>query len=165
MPTPSTPQTTSRMPNPMRFVPDIATAAQALHKVVDGGVLPDATVKLMRLRVGQLLGSEYFTVRDTADLAKSGETPERIEAVANWTDATCFTDAERVALKLVDAVHTPNPTGERVSDELYAEASAHYDDEAMWALVLVIGHMGFFAPAALIAKPIPGMPPGQNYRD
>ncbi|GIG65841.1 carboxymuconolactone decarboxylase family protein [Phytomonospora endophytica] len=164
MPT-SPARTTSRMPNPMRFVPNMAAAAQALHGVVDTGVLPDTTVKLMCLRVGQLLGSDYFTVRDTADLENSGETPERIAAVADWRAATCLTDAERVALKLVDAVHTPNPDGERVSDELYAEASAHYDDEAMWSLVLVIGHMGFFAPAALIAKPIPGMPPGQNYRD
>ncbi|WP_344217090.1 hypothetical protein [Nonomuraea bangladeshensis] len=51
----------------------------------------------------------------------------------------------------------------RVPDELYARASAHYDDRAMWSLVMAIAHLGFFTPAALIAKPIPGMPPGRNY--
>lgn len=60
---------------------------------------------------------------------------------------------------------TANPSGERVPDELYARASAHYDDKALWTLVMVIAHIGFFAPAALIAKPIPGMPPGRNYTD
>jgi hypothetical protein len=60
---------------------------------------------------------------------------------------------------------TPNPHGERVSDELHARAAARYDDKALWTLVMMIAHIGFFTPAALIAKPIPGMPPGQNYND
>jgi hypothetical protein len=40
-------------------------------------------------------------------------------------------DAERVALKLVEAVLTPDPSGERVSDEPDARASAHYDTKAL----------------------------------
>ncbi|MGW2150421.1 carboxymuconolactone decarboxylase family protein [Nonomuraea bangladeshensis] len=83
--------------------------------------------------------------------------------MATWRDATYFTEPERVALELVEAVLTPNPSGERVPDELYARVSAHYDDRAMWSLVMAIAHIGFFTPAALIAKPIPGMPPGRNY--
>ncbi|MEU5948001.1 hypothetical protein ABZ793_20895 [Micromonospora sp. NPDC047465] len=51
--------------------------------------------------------------------------------MATWHDATYFTDAERVALELVEAVLTPNPSGKRVPDELHAKASAHYDDTAM----------------------------------
>ena len=74
-------------------------------------------------------------------------------------DAPCFTDAERVALELVEAVLTPNPFGERVPDELYAKASAHYDDKALWTLTLAIAQMCFFIPVALIAKPIPGREP------
>jgi alkylhydroperoxidase family enzyme len=83
--------------------------------------------------------------------------------VASWRDAPCFTDAERVALELAEAVLTPNPFGERVPDELYAKASALYDDRALWTLTLAIGQICFFVPVALIAKPIPGKPPGKNY--
>ncbi|HUR00966.1 MAG TPA: hypothetical protein VM347_00345 [Nonomuraea sp.] len=72
--------------------------------------------------------------------------------------------AERVALELVEAVLTPNPYGERVPDELYAKASANYDDQALWTLTLVISQIFFFIPVALIAKPIPGKPLGKNYR-
>ncbi|MGC4941689.1 hypothetical protein [Kribbella sp. DT2] len=67
--------------------------------------------------------------------------------------------------ELVEAVLRPAPAGERVTDELYARASALYDDQAMWSLVMAIAHIGFFTPAALIAKPIPGLPPGQNYSE
>ena len=96
------------------------------------------------------------------DLRKAGEAQERITAVASWRDAPYFTDAERVALELVEAVLTPNPFGERVPDELYARASAHYDDMALWTLTLAIAQMCFFIPVALIAKPIPGREP--HYR-
>ena len=65
--------------------------------------------------------------------------------------------------ELVEAVLTPNPFGERVPDELFAKASAHYDDKALWTLTLAIGQMCFFIPVALIAKPIPGKALGENY--
>ncbi|MFC7584679.1 hypothetical protein ACFQYP_13755 [Nonomuraea antimicrobica] len=58
---------------------------------------------------------------------------------------------------------TPNPSGERVPDELYAKAAAHYDEQALWTLTLVIAQICFFVPVALIAKPIPGRPLGQHY--
>lgn len=83
--------------------------------------------------------------------------------MATWRDAPCFSDAERVALELLEAVFTPNPSGERVPDELYARAAALYDAKALWTLIAAIGNFGYFIPAALIAKPIPGMPPGRNY--
>ena len=74
-------------------------------------------------------------------------------------DAPYFTDAERVALELVEAVLTPNSFGERVPGDLYARASAHYDDKALWTLTMAIGQICFFIPVALIAKPIPGREP------
>ncbi|NUP66185.1 MAG: carboxymuconolactone decarboxylase family protein [Nonomuraea sp.] len=163
MPAPTTTDLRSRMPNPLPFVPEMAEVAGGLHKVLKNGTIPQTTVHLLQLRAGQLLGSTYFTIRETGELRRAGESEERITAVATWRDATYFTDAERVALELVEAVLTPDPSGERVPDELYARAAALYDDKALWTLVMAIAHIGFFTPAALIAKPIPGMPPGQNY--
>ncbi|MEV0584373.1 carboxymuconolactone decarboxylase family protein [Nonomuraea sp. NPDC050310] len=153
------------MPSPLPFVPEMAEVAAGLHNVLRNGAIPQTNVHLLQLRAGQLLGSTYFTVRETGVLRQAGESEERITAVATWRDATVFTAAERVALELVEAVLTPNPSGERVPDELYARATEHYDDKAMWTLIMAIAHIGFFTPAALIAKPIPGMPPGQNYTD
>jgi alkylhydroperoxidase family enzyme len=158
----STPTTTtqddlqSRLPDPAQFVPEVAEISRAMFKATRNGSIPQSTISLVQLRAGQIVGSTYHTVRQTGDLRKAGETEERITAVASWHDAPYFTDAERVALELVEAVLTPNPFGERVSDELYAKASAHYDDKALWTLTLAIGQICFFIPVALIAKPIPG---------
>ena len=163
----STPATTkqdnlrSRLPDPSQFVPEVAEISGAMFKATLNGSIPQTTINLVQLRAGQIVGNTYHTVRQAGDLRKTGETEERITAVASWQDAPYFTDAERVALELVEAVLTPNPLGERVPDELYAKASAHYDDKALWTLTLAIGQICFFIPVALIAKPIPGQ--AQHY--
>lgn len=152
----------SRMPDPARFFPEVGTIAQAMTKATMNGAIPRTTVGLVQLRAGQIVGSTYHTVRQTGMLRSAGESEERITAVASWREAPYFTDAERVALELVEAVLTP-ASGERVPDELYARAAAHYDDKELWTLVLTIAQISFFIPVALIARPIPGRPLGKNY--
>jgi alkylhydroperoxidase family enzyme len=146
----------SRLPDPNLFIPEFAEISGALYKATANGSIPRATVSLVQLRAGQIIGNTYHTVRTTGDLRKAGETEERITAVASWRDAPYFTGAERVALELTEAVLTPNPSGERVPDELCARASAHYDHKALWTLTMAIGQMCFFIPVALIGKPVPG---------
>ncbi|WP_017591474.1 carboxymuconolactone decarboxylase family protein [Nocardiopsis potens] len=155
----------SRMTNPARFFPDLASVAGTVNKAVLNGSVPHTTIHLMQLRAGQIVGSTYHTVRQADLLRKAGEPEERITAVASWQDAPYFSGAERVALELVEAVLTANPHGERVPDELHARASAHYGDEALWTLVLAMSQIFFFIPVGLIAKPIPGRPVGKNYSE
>lgn len=167
MTTPTTTGTTqddlrSRLPEPTSFGPELAAIAGGMNRAIRNGSIPPTTIGLVQLRAGQIVGSTYHTVHKTGILRKAGESEERITAVASWQDAPYFTEAERIALELVEAVLTPR-FGERVPDELFARASAHYDDEALWTLTLVIGQICFFIPVALIARPIPGKVPGKNY--
>jgi alkylhydroperoxidase family enzyme len=150
---------TSRLPDPNQSIPEFAEVAGAMFKATQNGTIPPTTIGLVQLRTGQIIGNTYHTVRSTDALRKAGETEERITAVASWRDAPYFTDAERMALELVEAVLTPNPFGERVPDELCARARALYNDKALWTLTAVIGQMCFFIPVALIGKPMPGQEP------
>jgi alkylhydroperoxidase family enzyme len=158
----STPTTTdqddlrSRLPDPNQSVPELGEIAAALHKATQNGSIPPTTISLVQLRAGQIVGNTYHTVGPTGHLRQAGEPEERITAVATWRDAPYFTDPERIALELTEAVLTPNPSGERVSDELYARACAHYDTKALWTLTMAIGQMCFWIPVALIGKPLPG---------
>jgi alkylhydroperoxidase family enzyme len=155
----------SRLPNPTKLIPEAAEIAGALFKAAGNGSVPQTTISLVHLRAGQIVGNTYLTVLHTGNLRKAGESEERITAVASWQDAPHFTDAERVALALVEAVLTPNPHGERVPDELYARASAHYDDKALATLIMAIGQVCFFVPLALIGKPVPGASPSEQWRE
>ncbi|MFI6484890.1 carboxymuconolactone decarboxylase family protein [Nonomuraea sp. NPDC050663] len=153
----------SRLPDLTHQFPELAALSGAVHGALRKSRVPQTTLTLMMLRAGQIVGSTYHTVQLTDRLRKLEETEERIVAVATWRDAPYFTDAERVALELAEAVFTHNPGGERVSDELFARAAVHYDDEELWTLTVALGHFSLFVPVALIGKPIPGRPPGKNY--
>ncbi|MDI5979253.1 carboxymuconolactone decarboxylase family protein [Amycolatopsis magusensis] len=154
----------SRLPNPAVLVPELGDIGRALFKATGNGSLSPTTISLVQLRAGQLVGNTYLTVLHTGNLRRAGESDERITAVASWRDAPHFTDAERTALALVEAVLTPNPHGERVPDDLYAQASTHYDDKALATLAMAIGQVSFFIPLALIGKPLPGVPTAEQWR-
>lgn len=156
--------TASRLPNPATLVPELKDIGGALYRATGNGTVPRTTIGLVQLRAGQIVGSTYLTVLHTGNLRQAGASEESITAVASWRDAPCFTDAERVALELVESVLTPNPSGERVSDELYGRASEQYDDRALATLIMAIGQVCFFLPLALIGRPLPGVPPTEQWR-
>ncbi|WP_371749682.1 carboxymuconolactone decarboxylase family protein [Streptomyces sp. NBC_01283] len=142
--------------DPAELVPELAAVSAALFKVTGNGSIPRSTISLIQLRAGQIVGSTYLTVLHTGFLRKAGESEERITSVASWQDSPYFTVAERAALALVEAVLTPSADGERVSDELYAQAAEVYEPQALATLMFAIGQVNFFIAVALIAKPVPG---------
>ena len=146
----------ARIPDANALVPEFQDVARALVKATTNGSVPTTTISLVYLRAGQIVGNTYQAMRHSTDLRKAGESERRITSVATWWDALCFSEPERAALALTEAVFQPNPQGrERVPDELFAEASKHYDDKAMATLIAVIASAGFWMNVALLLKPPP----------
>jgi AhpD family alkylhydroperoxidase len=71
-------------------------------------------------------------------LKKEGCSDQRLYAVAAWRDAPYFTDAERAALELAEAMTRVADRGDPVSDELWAALTEHYDEQAITALMIAI---------------------------
>ncbi|MEV4612492.1 carboxymuconolactone decarboxylase family protein [Kitasatospora sp. NPDC049258] len=153
----------SRMSDPTELVPELKELGGWLYRATGNRSVPRTTIGLVQLRAGQMVGSTYLTAMHSGLLRKAGESDGRIDAVATWHTATCYTEAERAALALVEAVLTPNPHGERVSDALYEEAARHYDPKALATLTIAIGQVNFFVPLALIGKPVPGVAPSEQW--
>lgn len=146
----------SRIPDFNTSLPEFRQLAGALVKVTANGSVPATTSSLVFLRAGQIVGNTYQVLRHSADLRKAGESEERIASVASWWDAPDFTDAERAALKLTDAVFGPNDRSEeRVPDDLFAEVAKHYDEKALATLTAVLAAAGFWMNIALIHRPPP----------
>jgi AhpD family alkylhydroperoxidase len=144
----------SRIPDFNTVLPEIQQVAGALVKAATNGSVPTATISLVYLRAGQIVGNTYQVLRHSTDLRKTGESEERIASVASWWDSPDFTDAERAALLLTDAVFQPNPRGEeRVPDDLFAEVAKHYDAKALATLAAVVASAGFWMNIAMIHKP------------
>ncbi len=145
-----------RIPDIQTHVPDMPQLAGALVKAAANGSVPTATISLTYLRAGQIVGSTYQVLRHSADLREAGESEARIASVATWWDAPCFTEAERAALALTEAVFQPSTRGdERVPDDLFAEVSKHYDEKELSTLTVVLASAGFWMNVALVLKPPP----------
>ena len=162
-PTGELPGPVSRMSDPSELVPELKELGGWLYRATGNHSVARSTIGLVQLRAGQLVGSTYLTAMHAGLLRKADESDERIDSVATWHTASCYTQAERVALALVDAVLTADPHGERVPDALYAEATHHYDPKALATLTIAIGQVCFFIPLALIGKPVPGVAPSEQW--
>jgi alkylhydroperoxidase family enzyme len=69
---------------------------------------------------------------------KAEDTNERLFAVAAWRDAPYFSDAERAALALAEAVTRLSDRPDPVPDEIWNEAARHYDERGLASLILWI---------------------------
>ena len=119
-----------RMTHPVFLVPAALKALQDYASSADGLGVPDETRELVHLRASQINGCSVCVELHGTALKKAGESDERLFAVAAWRDAPYFTDAERAALELAEAVTRVADRGDPVSDEVWAEVARHYDEQA-----------------------------------
>jgi AhpD family alkylhydroperoxidase len=135
----------ARMANPALSVPGAYDALQALATAARQGGLPRATIDLVHLRASQLNGCSVCIHMHARDLKKAGESDERIWAVAGWRDAPFFTDAERAALALTEAVtRLADTDGDAVPDAVWDDAADHFDEKGLAAIITMIATTNFF---------------------
>ncbi|CRZ17333.1 carboxymuconolactone decarboxylase family protein [Mycolicibacterium neworleansense] len=110
-------------------------------KVITDSALPEATQQLVALRASQINGCAFCTDMHTKDAAAAGETQQRLHLVAAWREATVFTEAERAALELTEEGTRIADAAGGVSDQVWANAVKHYDEDQLAALVCLIAFM------------------------
>ncbi|GAA4596575.1 carboxymuconolactone decarboxylase family protein [Planotetraspora phitsanulokensis] len=131
-------------------------------KVVDGSTLPAATQELVKIRASQINGCGFCTDMHTKDAAHAGETSIRLNLVAAWREATVFTDAERAALELAEQGTRIADAAGGVTDEAWANAAKHYDEEQLGALVSLIAIINAYNRVNVITQqPAGDYQPGQ----
>ncbi|MFE0811046.1 carboxymuconolactone decarboxylase family protein [Streptomyces sp. NPDC058794] len=107
-------------------------------KVLADSTLPHATQELVKIRASQINGCGFCLDMHTKDAAKAGETSLRLNLIAAWREAKVFTDAERAALELTEQGTRIADAAGGVTDEAWAEAAKHYDEDQLAALVGLI---------------------------
>ena len=127
-----------RMKNPGMIIPEAMQALLALNTATERGSVPPTTLGLAHLCASQINGCSVCVDMGWRMLRKQGETDERIFAVTAWRDAPYFTEAERAALALTEAVTRLSDRADPVSDEIWDEAARHYDEKSLATLILSI---------------------------
>jgi AhpD family alkylhydroperoxidase len=108
----------------------------ALDAVVATSGLDRTIAELVKIRASQLNKCAFCLDMHTKDARAAGETEQRIYALNAWRETPFYTDQERAALALTEAM-TVRENGE-VSDEVFAQAREHFDEETLGKLVTAI---------------------------
>jgi len=134
----------ARMKNPLFVLPDALQALLVVDRSTANKELPDVTRKLIHLRASQINGCSVCVDMHARELRHAEQSDERIFAVSAWRETPFFTDAERAALALTEAVTRLADRADPVPDSVWNEAARHYDEPALAALVLQIALINTF---------------------
>jgi AhpD family alkylhydroperoxidase len=127
-----------RMNHPVMILPDAMKALYALSNATKVAGLPESTIHLIEVRASQINGCGPCVDIHSHQLKRAGESDERIFAVGAWRDTAYYSDAERAALALAEAVTRVSDRPDPVPDEIWNEAARHYDERALAALLIAI---------------------------
>jgi AhpD family alkylhydroperoxidase len=145
-------------PLAMKLVKHINSATAVLHD----SPLPAATQELVKLRASQINGCGFCTDMHTKDALHAGESQQRLNLVAAWREATVFTEAERAALELAEQGTRIADAAGGVTDEAWANAAKHYDDDQLVALAGVIALINAYNRMnVIVQQPAGDYQPGQ----
>jgi len=151
----STTTLTSRMSNPAFAVDGAMDALQALSKAVSRVRVP-IDLELVHLRASQINGCSVCVDMHAKGLRKAGESEERVFAVAAWRDTPYFTDAERAALELTEALTRLADRPDAVPDAVWDAAAAHFDEPQLAALVMDIASINVWNRLNVATRQIVG---------
>jgi AhpD family alkylhydroperoxidase len=145
-------------PTAGKFLKHIVSAS----KVVSDSTLPAATQELVNLRASQINGCGFCTDMHTKDALAAGETSVRLNLVAAWREATVFTEAERAALELTEQGTRIADAAGGVTDDAWAHAAKHYDEDQLAALVAQIALINAYNRMnVIVQQPAGDYQPGQ----
>jgi AhpD family alkylhydroperoxidase len=144
------------MQYPAMVLPEAMGAIQALSAAAATGGVPPATLALAHLRASQINGCSSCVESGSVQARKSGETDERLFAVAAWRDSPRFDEAERAALALAEAVTRLADRSDPVPDQVWEEAARHYDEKGLAGLILTVTTTNVFNRLNVTTRQVAG---------
>ena len=96
------------------------------------------------MRASQINGCSFCVDSGSRHAKKSGETDKRLFAVSAWRETDYFSDAERAALALTEAVTRLSDRADPVPDPIWEAAAKHFDERALASLLLMIATTNVF---------------------
>ena len=146
---------TARMTNPAFAVAVAMDALNALSKAISRGRVPICR-ELVHLRASQINGCSVCVDMHAKAARKAGESEERVWSVAAWRETPYFSDAERSALALTEALSRLADRADQVPDEMWDTAAEHFDETQLGALVLDIATVNLWNRLNIATRQVVG---------
>lgn len=116
-------------------IPEGRRALAALERAAAGGPLTPRLRELLKLRASQLNGCAFCIDMHSKDARAGGETEQRLYALSAWAETSFFTERERAALALTEAVTL---IADHHVDDVVEQASVHFAPDELTRLLFAI---------------------------
>ncbi|REK85576.1 carboxymuconolactone decarboxylase family protein [Streptomyces inhibens] len=146
----------ARMKNPAVVIPEAMQPLLDVAKATRKGGVPESTLELVHQRASQINGCSFCVDGGVKSARKNGVSDEQLFAVAAWREAPYFSDAERAALALTEAVTRLADRSDPVPDDIWDEAADHFDEKQLSAIILTIGLTNLFNRLNVTTKQLAG---------
>ena len=142
-----------------RSWPEGYRAMSALNQAVQSSGLEHPLLELVKIRASQLNACAYCLDMHTLDARAAGETEQRLYVLDAWRETPLYSDRERAALALTEAV--TDITNGHVPDDVFAEARRHFDEEELLDLTIAIAAINSYNRLNITFRPeVGGYQPG-----
>jgi AhpD family alkylhydroperoxidase len=140
--------------NYIKVQPESLQTLLKLEGYVTKSGLDHKLLELIKIRASQINGCAYCLDMHTKDAIVMGETEQRLFLLNAWREAPFYSDAERAALALTEAVTKISEAG--VPQELYEEVRKHYDEGQFVNLIMAINAINCWNRMAISTGMVPG---------
>jgi AhpD family alkylhydroperoxidase len=146
--------------DPYAADPDAYKHLFSLARHLASGPLDSGIKSLVELRSSQINGCAFCLSLHSATARHAALPQEKLDLLAGWREASCYSAKERAALALVEEMARIGD-GATVSRESWASARAEFSDDELAALLYSIGLIGVwntlnvaveFPPGATLPK-------------
>ncbi|MGB9182675.1 MAG: carboxymuconolactone decarboxylase family protein [Solirubrobacteraceae bacterium] len=122
--------------------------------------LPGELRELVKLRASQINRCAFCLDMHWKDARAAGNTEERLYSLDAWRESPLYSDRERAALELAEAMTLI--VEDQVPDAVWERASGQFADEELGQLVFAIAAINAWNRLAIAARMEPGhYQPGQ----
>ncbi len=141
--------------------PDLYRRMAALNSAVESCGLDRQLLELIKMRSSQINGCAYCIDMHSKDSRAMGETEQRLYALNAWRETPFYTERERAALALTEAITLI--TEGHVPDAVYEEARRVFDEKEVGQIVWAAAVINTWNRLAISARSVPGSyQPGQH---
>jgi AhpD family alkylhydroperoxidase len=138
-----------------RAWPEGYQALQRLSVIVKASGLEPSLIELVKMRASQINGCAYCIDMHSKDARAAGETEQRLYALNAWRETPFFTERERGALALTEAVTRIAET--HAPQDVIDQAAAVFAPGELTRLVYAIIEINAWNRLAItVGAPVPG---------
>jgi len=134
--------------------PELYELMMQMEKTVLKSGIDRALYEFIKIRASQINGCSFCLDMHSKSLLATGQKVDRLIHIPIWRESPFFTDKEKAALALTEAV--TNIANEGVSDQVYENVRKHFDEKEYLDLILAINTINSWNRIAISTGMYPG---------